>query len=97
VPGRGRSGHSAAALYILYGESLHECICIQGGIRTALHENCTGLVQIVGQLYGSNRDTQPKCRAKSRDLGQPCAIFVSRPRGQPCRHKFPVYFISDSP
>jgi hypothetical protein len=27
--------------------------------------NCTGLVQILGQLYGSNRDFQSKCRAKS--------------------------------
>jgi hypothetical protein len=34
------------------------------------------LAQIVGQLYGSNRDFQSKCWAKSRNLGQPCTNFV---------------------
>jgi hypothetical protein len=40
-------------------------------------ENCTGLAQIVGQLWGPNRDFQSKCWAKSRNLGQSCTIFVS--------------------
>jgi hypothetical protein len=44
--------------------------------RGLLNENRTGLDQIVGQLYDSNRDFQSKCWAKSCNLGQPCAIFV---------------------
>jgi hypothetical protein len=31
-------------------------------------ESCKGLAQIVGQLWGSNRDFQSKCWAKSRNL-----------------------------
>ena len=50
--------------------------------RLAQNENRTGLAQIVGQLYGSNMDFQPKCWAKRCNLGQPCAIFAQGREGR---------------
>jgi hypothetical protein len=39
--------------------------------RYLVNENRAGLAQIVGQVQASDRDSQPKRWAESRDLGQP--------------------------
>ena len=49
------------------------------GCARLLNEKCAWLAQMMGRLYGSNRDFQSKSWAKSRNLGQPYTVFVLTP------------------
>ena len=45
--------------------------------RRVRHENCTGLAQLVGNLRALIGIFSQSVGPKSRNLGQPCTIFVS--------------------
>ena len=42
---------------------------VENARAASVHENCTGLAQIVGQLEASSRDSQSDCWANSKILG----------------------------
>jgi hypothetical protein len=48
--------------------------------RGLRNRNRTGLVQIVGQVQASDRDSQSKCWAKSHNLGRPCETHLRQRR-----------------